>query len=88
MWIFNRHRRTTPARAYIVTIQKANKRVLTSQLFHKDDGTYYGTETTTGGNIISLEGPLMLDLFQQSRLLVNGISILVSNYDRAKTPLD
>ena len=30
---------------------------------------------TIGGKIVDLEGPLFLDLFEQSRLLVNGVSV-------------
>ena len=30
-----------------------------------------------GGKIVDLEGPLYMDLFQQSRLLVNGVSICI-----------
>ena len=30
---------------------------------------------TRGGKIVDLEGPLFIDLFQQPRLLVNGVSI-------------
>ena len=30
---------------------------------------------TKGGHIVDLEGPLHLDLFQQPRLLINGVGI-------------
>ena len=62
--------------------------MLTGQLFYKDNGSNTSDAktgpnsglfnrylATTGGNIVDLEGPLLVDLFQQSRLLVNGVSI-------------
>ena len=64
--------------------------VLSSQLFYKDNGfapdsadgktggnggLFERYLATKGGKIVDLEGPLFLDLFQQSRLLVNGVSI-------------
>ena len=44
------------------------KRVPTRGLFNR-------FLATTAGKIVDLEGPLFVDLFQQSRLLVNGVSI-------------
>ncbi|MCG8113582.1 MAG: hypothetical protein N0E59_22760, partial [Candidatus Thiodiazotropha taylori] len=38
-------------------------------------GLSYRYLNTFGGVVIDLEGPLMLDMFQQPRLLVNGVSI-------------
>ena len=62
--------------------------LLTSQLFYKDKGPdtndaktgsngglFERAVATIGGKIVYLEGPLFLDLFEQSRLLVNGVSI-------------
>ena len=62
--------------------------LLTSQLFYKDKGPDTNDAKTgsnrglferavvaIGGRIVDLEGPLFLDLFEQSRLLVNGVSI-------------
>ena len=64
--------------------------ILSSQLFYKDNGfAPDSADAKTGGNgglferslatkdgkIVDLEGPLFLDLFQHSRLLVNGVSI-------------
>ena len=62
--------------------------LLTSQLFYKDKGPdtndaktgsnrglFERAVATIGGKIVDLEGPLFLDLFEQSRLLVNGVSI-------------
>ena len=62
--------------------------MLTSQLFYKDvgpdtsdaktrhnTGLYRRAYCTVNGKIVDLEGPLMFNLFEQSRLLVNGVSI-------------
>ena len=62
--------------------------LLTSQLFYKDKGPdtndaktgsngglFELAVATIGGKIVDLEGPLFLDLFEQSRVLVNGVSI-------------
>ena len=70
------------------TNQCTQENVLTSQLFYKDNrpdssdaktgpnsGLFNRYLATTGGKIVDLEGPLHVDLFQQSRLLVNGVSI-------------
>ena len=70
------------------TNQSTQQNLLTSQLFYKDIGpesndAKSGPNTglfnrywaTRGGKIVDLEGPLFADLFQQSRLLVNGVSI-------------
>lgn len=60
-----------------------------SQLFYKDTGDASTNDVKTGSNnglyiravktklstILDLEGPLHLDIFQQPRLLVNGVSI-------------
>ena len=62
---------------------------LTSQLFHKDDsilddsdpktgsnsGLYARYEKTTGGTIVDLEGSIPVDLFQQPKLLINGVQM-------------
>ena len=70
------------------TIQSTQQSLLTSQLFYKIEGpeTHDAKEglnsglfnrylATSGSKIVDLEGPLFVDLFQQSRLLVNGVSI-------------
>ena len=72
------------------TSQATQTNILTSQLFYKDTGDtpdeadakasgnlglFSRYFATSGGKIVDLEGPLFLDLFQQSRLLVNGVSI-------------
>ena len=63
--------------------------ILTSQLFYKDVknhddndaktgsnlGLFKRYKRTQGGKIIDLEGPILLDLFQQNRLIVNGVSL-------------
>ena len=62
--------------------------LLTSQLFYKDKGPdtndaktgsnrglFERAVATIGGKIVDLEGHLFLDLFEQSRLLVNSVSI-------------
>jgi hypothetical protein len=61
-----------------------------SQLFAKDDagylddpdaksggntGLYLRWEYTRGGGIVELEGPLLLDIFQQERLILNGVGM-------------
>ena len=78
-------------KAYIDTILKTNqctqKNVLIS-CFYKDNGPdtsdaktgpnsglFNRYLATVGGNIVDLERPLFVDLFQQSRLLVNDVSI-------------
>ena len=70
------------------TNQCIQTNVLTNQLFYKDTGSDTSDAKTgpnsglfnrylaiMGGKIVDLEGPLYVDLFQQSRLLVNGVSI-------------
>ena len=70
------------------TNQCTQKNVLTSQLFYKDtgpdmsdaktgpnSGLFNRYLATIGGEIVDFEGPLYVDLFQQSRLLVNAVSI-------------
>ena len=70
------------------TNQSTQQSLLTSQLFYKDEGPetndakegpngglFNRYVATSGGKIVDLEGPLFVDLFQQSRLLVNGVSI-------------
>ena len=63
--------------------------LMTSQLFFKDTGDHDDSDAKTGsnnglalrskytkvGDIVDLEGPLHLDLFQQPRLLINGVGI-------------
>ena len=62
--------------------------ILTSQLFYKDNGQdtsdaktgsnsglFARCTATLGGKIVDLEGPLLIDVFQQPRLLLNGIGI-------------
>ena len=62
--------------------------LLTSQLFYKDKrpdtndaktgsnrGLFEQAVATIGGKIVDLEEPLFLDLFEQSRLLVNSVDI-------------
>ena len=39
------------------------------------DCCFFRRLSTAGGKIVDLEGPLFVDLFEQSRLLVNGVSI-------------
>ena len=62
---------------------------LTSQLFYQDTSDHDSTDAKTGPNsglfsrfwftkggaIVDLEGPLLIDLFQQPRLLINGVGI-------------
>lgn len=70
------------------TNRDIQQNVLTSQMFYKDVGTdtadaktgpnsglFIRYTRTLGGKIVDLEGPLLLDLFQQSKLLINGVSI-------------
>ena len=64
------------------------KGVLTSQLFYKDtgldtsdakrgpnNGLFARYMFTIGGKIVDLEGPLLIDMFKQHRLLLNGVAI-------------
>ena len=64
--------------------------LLTSELFYEDNGPdtdnaktgpnrglFHQYIATIGGKIVDLEGPLFLNLFEQSRLLVNGVSIAI-----------
>lgn len=72
------------------TNKGTQENILSSQLFYKDtggnpdsadaktgpnSGLFNRYLATTGGKIVDLEGSLFLDMFQQSRLLVNGVSI-------------
>ena len=70
------------------TNQSTQQNLLFSQLFNKDVGkdsndAQTGGNTglfnrywaTRGGKIVDFEGPLFINLFQQPRLLVNGVSI-------------
>lgn len=71
------------------TNEAQQKGLMTSQLFFKDTGDHDDPDFktgsneslttrsiyTVGGNIVDLEGPLHLDLFQQPRLLINGVGI-------------
>ena len=70
------------------TNQCTQKNVFTSQLFYKDtgpdtsdaktgpnSGLFNRYLATVGGKIVDLEGSLFVDLFQQLRLLVDGVSI-------------
>ena len=80
------------------TSENEQKGILTSQFFYKDTGNLDTNDAKTGNNeglktrylktqngkIIDMEGPLRLDMFQQSKLLVNGVSIglkLWQNHD-------
>lgn len=63
--------------------------LLGSQLFYKDTGNLDDNDGKTGTNgglfkrysltkgskIVEMEGPLHIDLFQQSKLLINGVSV-------------
>ena len=80
------------------TNENDQKGVLTSQFFYKDTGDLSTSDAKTGtneglktrytktkeGQIIDMEGPLHLDMFQQPKLLLNGVSIglkLWQNHD-------
>ena len=68
--------------------------MLTSQLFHKDTGDIGTTDAKTGSNtglrvryaktmegqVVDLEGPLLLDIFQQPKLLINGVHLGIKLY--------
>jgi hypothetical protein len=79
-----------PYKAYLDTILCAplDERVqLESQLYFKDDdqedpdpagrnqGLYNRSVFTIKGNIVDMEGPLYLDMFQQDRLVMNGVGL-------------
>ena len=62
--------------------------ILTSQLFYKDNGQdtsdvktgsnsglFVRCTAILGGKIVDLEGPLLINVFQQPRLLLNGVGI-------------
>ena len=64
------------------------KGILTSQLFYKDtgldtsdaktgsnSGLFARCTSTIVGKIVDLKGPLLIDVFQQPRLLFNGVGI-------------
>ena len=80
------------------TSENEQKGILTSQFFYKDTGNLDTNDAKTGNNeglktrylktqngkIIDMEGPLRLDMFQQPKLLVNGVAIglkLWQNHD-------
>lgn len=68
--------------------------LLTSQLFFKDTGDLDSSDAKTGtnlglikrfdttkaGKIVDLEGPLLLDVFQQPKLLMNGVHLGIKLY--------
>ncbi|MET0103903.1 MAG: hypothetical protein ABW072_02035 [Sedimenticola sp.] len=68
--------------------------ILTSQLFYKDtddvdttdaksgrnDGLKTRYAKTLGGKTVELEGPLLLDVFQQPKLLMNGVHLGIKLY--------
>ena len=70
------------------TNENVQKGELTSQLFYKDvgpdtddaksgpnSGLFNRSLATEGGKVVDLEGSLLIDVFQQPKLLLNGISI-------------
>ena len=71
------------------TNQSIQEAFLTSQLFYKDyrnlddsdpktgsnTGLFQRYEKTKGGKIIDLEGSIPVDLFQQPKLLINGVQM-------------
>lgn len=73
----------------LLTTSGDNKAVRQSELFFKDIydpddadaikgvniGLFQRFQFTKGGNILELEGPLHVDLFQQDRLILNGVSL-------------
>ena len=72
----------------LTTRKNTQEGVLTSQLFYKDNGAETSDAktgsngglfnrylATVGGKSIDLEGPLFIDVFQQPKLLLNGVSI-------------
>ena len=70
------------------TNESVQKGELTSQLFYKDvgpdtddakagpnSGLFNRYLATEGGKVVDLEGSLLIDVFQQPKLLLNGVSI-------------
>ena len=70
------------------TNENVQKGELTSQLFYKDvgpdtddaktgpnSGLFNRSLATQGGKVVDLEGSLLIDVFQQPKLLLNGVSI-------------
>ena len=70
------------------TNENVQKGELTSQLFYKDvgpdtddaksgpnSGLFNRSLATEGGKVVDLEGSLLIDVFQQPKLLLNGVSI-------------
>ena len=70
------------------TNENVQKGELTSQLFYKDvgpdtddaktgpnSGLFNRSLATKGGKVVDLEGSLLIDVFQQPKLLLNGVSI-------------
>ena len=67
---------------------------LTSQLFYKDTGDLDTSDAKTGSNdglkarymktlggkIVDLEGPILLDVFHQPKLLINGVHVGIKLY--------
>ena len=72
---------------------------LSSQLFAKDrgvldtsdvktgsiSGLYERYFATKGGKIVDLEGPILLDVFQQPKLLINGVHLGIKLYPSLNT---
>ena len=83
-----------PYKAMLDTLLKYNHDVkegpLQSELYYKDVGVMDATppgnnsglmsryQYTAAGNEVTLEGPVHSDVFQQERLIVNGVKIVVS----------
>ena len=73
--------------------------LLTSQLYYKDVGDKDTTDAKTGtneglvarytktlgGHIVEIEGPLLLDVFQQPKLLINGVHMGLKLYPSTNT---
>ena len=70
------------------TNENVHKEELTSQLFYKDvgpdtdnaksgpnSGLFNRSLAMEGGKVVDLEGYLLIDVFQQPKLLLNGVSI-------------
>ena len=81
------------------TNENVQKGELTSQLFYKDvgpdtddaksgpnSGLFNRSLATKGRKVVVLEGSLLIDVFQQPKLLLN-VSVSVSNYGQAWTLL-
>jgi hypothetical protein len=77
---------------HLLSTRESEKVLRESQLFIKDNpgfddpdvkygmntGLYMRSRYTNKGEIVEMEGPIHIDIFQQNRLMVNGVGLALS----------